>query len=65
MIAPRLQCPSKIMVNNFLKEMISQGGEGLMMRKCNSLYEHGRSSNLLKLKVKMKIIYIYVKSFVF
>lgn len=36
----------------FIKEsIIEHGGEGVILRKVNSLYESGKSSELLKLKV--------------
>lgn len=41
--------------------IIEGGGEGVMMRRVASIYERGRSSNLLKLKVtnNMKNKYKY------
>ena len=34
-----------------VKGAIESRGEGIIMRKVNSLYEHGRSFSLLKIKV--------------
>ena len=36
----------------YLKEVVEQGAEGLMLRKPASLYESGRSNNLFKLKLR-------------
>lgn len=39
-------------IEKSLDEVIKQGGEGLMLRTPNSLYESGRSDHLLKVKVR-------------
>ena len=39
-------------MSRFANKIISGKGEGVMMRKPFSLYESGKSTNLLKLKVK-------------
>lgn len=51
MIAPRVECKNNKHVNLQLKNIIQDGGEGVILRKKGSLYEHGRTTNLLKLKV--------------
>ena len=41
---------SKAQVMQILQEMLSAGGEGLVLRNPNALYESGRSDSFLKLK---------------
>ena len=43
----------------FIQMVIDDGGEGIIVRKVGSLYEHGRSKELLKLKVKNIICYTH------
>ncbi len=43
-------CESNEYMTKELEKVISQGGEGLMLREPGSLYEQGRSSTLLKVK---------------
>jgi ATP-dependent DNA ligase len=38
-------------MNGMVQEIINDGGEGIILRKVNSLYEYGRTSSLIKLKV--------------
>lgn len=42
----------------FTQHILGDGGEGVILRKPRSVYESGRSSNLLKLKVRIYIAYI-------
>jgi len=49
-IAPRLMCKNTYFMHKYALEIIKHGGEGVIMRKPNSLYEHGRSQSLLKHK---------------
>jgi DNA ligase-1 len=44
------KCQSAAHLQEKLKHILSIGGEGLMLRKPTSLYEHGRSSSFLKVK---------------
>ena len=37
-------------LNDKLKQVVKNGGEGLMLHRADALYETGRSANLLKLK---------------
>ena len=37
-----------------MEGVIDQHGEGVILRKVNSLYEHGRSRALVKLKVRRR-----------
>ncbi len=43
---------SLIAIKSYLQEVVDKGAEGLMLRKPASLYEAGRSDNLLKLKLR-------------
>jgi ATP-dependent DNA ligase len=39
-------------MKSLLEEVIKNAGEGIILRKPKSMYESGRSEDLLKLKVK-------------
>ena len=39
-------------LSGMMKEILENGGEGIILRKVKSLYEHGRTPNLIKLKVQ-------------
>lgn len=41
---------SKLQVEQFLNELVAQGGEGLMLNRENALYQSARTDALLKLK---------------
>ena len=43
-----------------LHQVVEDGGEGVILRKPNSLYEFGRSSSLLKLKVFCFVLFCFV-----
>lgn len=45
-----LQCKGKDHLQTLLKQVLMKGGEGLMLRKPQSRYEHCRSWTLLKVK---------------
>jgi len=47
---PHKLCRSRAHLEEELKTVQAQGGEGLMLRRPGSLYEKGRSSSLLKVK---------------
>eukprot|EP00026_Physarum_polycephalum_P001037 Phypoly_transcript_01038.p1 GENE.Phypoly_transcript_01038~~Phypoly_transcript_01038.p1 ORF type:complete len:1240 (+),score=185.34 Phypoly_transcript_01038:28-3720(+) len=49
-IAPRFLWNRNIPLNSAVQLIIDHGGEGLILRKFGSLYLHGRSQSLLKLK---------------
>lgn len=49
--AARLSCTSRKQFIKSLRSVINEGGEGVILRKPHSLYEHGRSTSLLKFKV--------------
>lgn len=46
------RCTGQDDLEGFLSWVIEQGGEGVMLRASRSLYEYGRSSDLLKYKQK-------------
>jgi len=45
------KCEGKDHLNQFLENVDSGGGEGLMLRQPESLYEMGRSDGMLKVKI--------------
>lgn len=47
----RLSCGQKQQLMRFVQAIIDDGGEGIIMRKLDSLYEQGRSKSVIKLKV--------------
>lgn len=49
--APRVSGVGKRQISKLILEIINDGGEGIMMRRPASLYEHGRSTSLIKYKV--------------
>lgn len=50
-VASRALCTNQIHLTKALQQIINDEGEGVILRKPNSEYEHGRSTALLKLKV--------------
>ena len=44
-------CNSKKHLKDALRHVLSDGGEGVIMRRPRSMYEPGRTPNLMKLKV--------------
>ena len=50
-IAPKEECKDIQHLQQFLQEIIEQGGEGIILRNPSSLYEKGKSRSFLKLKV--------------
>eukprot|EP00026_Physarum_polycephalum_P001966 Phypoly_transcript_01970.p1 GENE.Phypoly_transcript_01970~~Phypoly_transcript_01970.p1 ORF type:complete len:954 (+),score=99.16 Phypoly_transcript_01970:90-2951(+) len=48
--AMRVKCLGKRQMITALKRILRDGGEGLILRKPKSVYEHGRSKNLIKMK---------------
>lgn len=55
-------------LDTFVQKIIEDGGEGIILQKGYSLYESGRSSSLLKLKVftfpssSLSFVLIFIKS---
>jgi DNA ligase-1 len=50
MVVSRVKCTNLAHVSKAVQSIIDEEGEGIILRKCNSVYEHGRSHNLIKLK---------------
>ncbi len=55
-LAVRMRCFDKGHLETFVKEIINHGGEGAILQAVHSVYERGRSSSVLKLKVHMRFI---------
>lgn len=51
LLAPRVESKSKLHLSKMLEGIIKDGGEGVILRMHHSVYEHGRSNLLWKLKV--------------
>eukprot|EP00026_Physarum_polycephalum_P001538 Phypoly_transcript_01540.p1 GENE.Phypoly_transcript_01540~~Phypoly_transcript_01540.p1 ORF type:complete len:1069 (+),score=95.14 Phypoly_transcript_01540:45-3251(+) len=49
-VATRIMCKNSKHLNTLVQGVIDDEGEGVIMRKVGSLYENGRSPNLIKLK---------------
>eukprot|EP00026_Physarum_polycephalum_P002383 Phypoly_transcript_02389.p1 GENE.Phypoly_transcript_02389~~Phypoly_transcript_02389.p1 ORF type:complete len:939 (-),score=111.94 Phypoly_transcript_02389:24-2525(-) len=49
-ISSRVKYVNKLQINRWLKCTLQDGGEGIILRKAESMYEHGRTESLLKLK---------------
>ena len=48
-------------VNETLRTIIESGGEGVILRKVGSHYEHGRSTALIKIKVyRLHILFLFL-----
>ena len=45
--------------NHMLEKVLMGGGEGIILRRVRSEYEHGRSKSLIKLKVYL-FIYLLI-----
>lgn len=48
----RIKCTTSKVAGFFVDNIITDGGEGIIMRENKSLYFRGRSDSLWKLKVK-------------
>lgn len=61
-VAMRIKCSSSKQVKKMMENILSEGGEGVVLRKSGSLYSQGRSPSLLKLKVlnNFLIVFLYV-----
>ena len=55
-------CQNNSHVVSIMQQVVVNGGEGMILRKCGSLYHPGRSPNLVKLKV---IIFLFTLLFYF
>lgn len=49
-VLPQFQCLGETHLREFYAETLKLGGEGVMLRQPQSIYEHKRSHNLLKVK---------------
>eukprot|EP00026_Physarum_polycephalum_P001573 Phypoly_transcript_01575.p1 GENE.Phypoly_transcript_01575~~Phypoly_transcript_01575.p1 ORF type:complete len:894 (+),score=113.77 Phypoly_transcript_01575:551-3232(+) len=49
-VATRLAVENHLDLEDIVKCIIEEGGEGVILRKIGSIYEHGRTSALLKIK---------------
>jgi DNA ligase-1 len=56
-------CTNNGQLRNILAQVVSNGGEGLMAIRPESLYTAGRSDALLKVKVSINIVLIHEFSF--
>ena len=54
-VVSRVLCASKKQLIKALKIILDEGGEGVILRRPGSKYEHGRSNHLFKLKVKLHL----------
>eukprot|EP00026_Physarum_polycephalum_P001049 Phypoly_transcript_01050.p1 GENE.Phypoly_transcript_01050~~Phypoly_transcript_01050.p1 ORF type:complete len:906 (+),score=142.25 Phypoly_transcript_01050:476-3193(+) len=50
LFASRVMCNNRRHLKRTLKSIIRDGGEGVILRRPKSMYEHGRTPNLMKLK---------------
>ena len=64
-VAYRALCKSEKHMLVACKLIIKGGGEGVIIRKYSSVYEHGRSSNLLKIKVLAQPHILMICVFIF
>lgn len=53
-----MRAKSKLHVTGIMQDIIDNEGEGVILRRPNSLYDSGRTESLLKLKVK-SLMYNY------
>eukprot|EP00026_Physarum_polycephalum_P001205 Phypoly_transcript_01206.p1 GENE.Phypoly_transcript_01206~~Phypoly_transcript_01206.p1 ORF type:complete len:647 (+),score=92.12 Phypoly_transcript_01206:1465-3405(+) len=49
-LAYRSQCTGKLQLDRLMEFIAQNGGEGVILRKPGSVYDHGRSSSLVKVK---------------
>eukprot|EP00026_Physarum_polycephalum_P002684 Phypoly_transcript_02692.p1 GENE.Phypoly_transcript_02692~~Phypoly_transcript_02692.p1 ORF type:complete len:862 (+),score=102.64 Phypoly_transcript_02692:87-2672(+) len=49
-LAPKITCTGRDHLQEFTKNILAEGGEGVILRNPKSAYEHGRSKNILKFK---------------
>ena len=47
-------------MQEYANMVIETGGEGVILRKPNSSYEHGKSRSLLKFKVKIYYYFFWI-----
>lgn len=52
------QCTGKEHLKRVFDRIINEGGEGVILRNARSMYEHGRSPNFCKLKVRVQLLFL-------
>jgi ATP-dependent DNA ligase len=52
-VVARMASTTQSHLNNMLHNVVDHGGEGIILQKSSSRYEHGRSTSLLKVKVSL------------
>jgi hypothetical protein len=52
-VVPRVMSENNAHLSSTVQGIIEDGGEGVILRKIGSIYEHGRSPSLLKIKVSI------------
>lgn len=52
LLSLRILCEAVNSTHSFVQSVVDSGGEGIIVRKSFSYYEHGRSASLLKFKVQ-------------
>ena len=55
-VSARVMCVSAMHQQAFSQSIIDDEGEGVILRRCGSLYLHGRSRALIKLKVSFLLL---------
>lgn len=70
-MVPRIKCKDNNHLSQLVQGVIEEGGEGVILRKANSLYTPGRSRSLVKLKVgkggegnNHKIIRLFIDTYI-
>jgi len=53
MLVPVVLCTGQSNLESYFEEVRQLGGDGVLLRRANSDYDHGKSSNLIKLKVSL------------
>lgn len=63
----RVLCQNNKHVNELISGALEDGGEGVILRKVGSEYEHGRTSSLIKLKISFVIPFVsfFTKNYCF
>ena len=61
-IASRWLCVDKATLGAAAKLIIKDGGEGVILRRINSLYVNGRSPDLIKFKVRLRFYFTLFSS---
>ena len=53
-------CTSQKLIDESVFQIIVESGEGAIIRKCGSPYIHGRSEELIKVKVLLCFFFFYL-----